>query len=143
MAEVTLTRQLDAPVDKIWNALTAKDELKKWYLELADFRAEVGFRFQFSGGASPEKQYIHHCEIKEVVPGKKLVYSWRFEGYTGDSLVTFELVAQGEKTLLKFSHTGIDTFAANNPDFATKNFAEGWNHIILTSLPNYVERKSA
>ena len=31
----------------------------------------------------------------------------------------------------------------DNPDLAAKNFAEGWNHIILKSLPAYIEGKSA
>ncbi|MBL8033523.1 MAG: SRPBCC domain-containing protein, partial [Leptospiraceae bacterium] len=82
------------------------------------------------------------CEVKEVIPQKKLSYSWRYEGYSGDSLVAFELVAQGSKTLLRFSHTGLDTFPADAPDLAAKNFAEGWNHIILKALPNYIEGKS-
>jgi uncharacterized protein YndB with AHSA1/START domain len=140
---IRLERVFDAPAEKIWNALVNKGEMKNWYFDLADFRAEVGFNFQFTGGPSPERQYIHLCEIKEVVPGRKLSYSWRYQGYSGDSLVTFELVAQGEKTLLKFSHTGLESFPADNPDLAAKNFAEGWNHIVLKALPAYVEGKSA
>ena len=143
MKVVQLTRLLDAPAEKVWRALTDRNEMKNWYFDLADFRADVGFTFQFAGGPAPERQYTHLCEVKEVVPGKKLSYSWRYQGYTGDSLVTFELEAQGNKTLLKFSHTGLDTFPAENADLAAKNFAEGWNHIILKALPNYVEGKSA
>lgn len=140
--ELKLERLLDAPADKVWRALTDRNEMKNWYFTLADFRVEVGFTFQFAGGPSPERQYTHLCEIKEIVPGKKLSYSWRYQGYSGDSLVTFELEAQGSKTLLRFSHTGLDTFPADNPDMSAKNFAAGWNHIVLKALPEYVERKS-
>lgn len=140
---IVLERVFEAPAEKIWNALVNKDEMKNWYFDLAEFRAEVGFSFKFTGGPSPEKQYHHLCEVQEVIQGKKLSYTWRYQGYAGNSLVTFELIPQGEKTLLKFSHTGLESFPADNPDLAAKNFAEGWNHIILKSLPAYVEGKSA
>lgn len=141
--EVKLERLLDARIEVVWQALIQKDEMKNWFFDLADFQADVGFTFQFVGGPSPERQYTHLCEVKEVIPQQKLSYSWRYEGCSGDSLVAFELVAQGSKTLLRFSHTGLDTFPADAPDLAAKNFAEGWNHIILKALPNYIEGKSA
>ena len=47
-----------------------KNEMKKWYFDLAEFKAEVGFKFQFSGGP-PEKQYLHLCEVTEIIPEKK------------------------------------------------------------------------
>ncbi|MFO1524475.1 MAG: SRPBCC domain-containing protein [Turneriella sp.] len=141
--EVKLERLLDARIEVVWQALIQKDEMKNWFFALADFQADVGFTFQFVGGPTPERQYTHLCEVKEVIPQKKLSYSWRYEGYSGDSLVAFELVAQGSKTLLRFSHAGLDTFPADAPDLAAKNFAEGWNHIILKALPNYIEGKSA
>lgn len=82
---------------------------------------------------------MHLCEITEVVPEKKLTYSWRYEGYSGNSFVTFELFEQDSKTLLKLTHIGLETFPQDNSDFAEKNFEAGWNHIIHTSLLNYLE----
>ena len=60
-------RLFDAPISKVWNAITDKEEMKKWYL--AEFEAEVGFTFQFAGGP-PDKQYLHLCEITEVITEK-------------------------------------------------------------------------
>jgi hypothetical protein len=34
----------------------------------------------------------------------------------------------------------LETFPADYPDFAKKNFAEGWNWIIGTSLKDYLEK---
>src|SRR5690606_14020447 len=110
-----------------------------WYFDLAEFKAEIGFKFQFTGGPSPDKQYVHLCEITEVIPEKKLTYNWRYKGFSGCSFVTFELFEQGDKTLLKLTHTGIDTFPKENMDFAIHNFEEGWNHFIHTGLKEYLE----
>ena len=45
----------------------------------------------------------------DVVDGKKLTYSWRYDGYPGNSFVTFELFGEGQKTRLKLTHEGIET----------------------------------
>ena len=136
---IIVERVYDAPVEKVWKAITDKDEMKQWYFELTEFKPEPGFRFQFTGGPDEGTQYLHLCEIKEVVNEKKLTYSWAYDGYPGFSLVTFELFPQGNKTLLKLTHNGVETFASAGPDFYKSNFVEGWNSIINTSLTNYVE----
>lgn len=122
---------------KVWRALTDKTEMKSWYFDLAEFKAEVGFKFEFLGGP-PEKSYRHLCEVTEVVPERKLTYSWRYDGYPGISYVTFELFDQGNQTLLRLTHAGTETFPAES-DFARKNFESGWDHIINTSLKKYLE----
>ena len=71
-------------------------------------------------------------------PRKKLAYSWRYEGYGDDSLVTFELFAEGNKTRLKLMHEALESFPPM-PDFAGTNFVEGWSSLIGSSLKNFVE----
>jgi uncharacterized protein YndB with AHSA1/START domain len=127
----------NAPVKTVWKALTDKNEMKIWYFDLEEFKPEVGFKFSFTGGPSPEKQYLHICEITEVIPEKKLTHTWRYDGYPGNSFLTFELTAQGNKTVLKLSHKDLETLPRDNPDFAIKNFEEGWNSIINDALENY------
>jgi len=134
----TIERLLQDPVDKVWKALTDKDEMKKWYFDLSAFHPQVGFEFSFNGQGHDCEQYVHHCKITEVIPGKKLSYSWRYEGYPGISVVTFELFSEGDKTRLKLTHAGLESFPQDKPDFAVKSFAEGWTEIIGKSLPNYL-----
>ncbi len=126
-----------ASKEKVWNAITDKNEMKKWYFDIADFKPEVGFEFQFIGG-TPEKSYLHLCKITEAVKESKLSYSWRYDGYEGKSFVTFELTAEGDNTKLKLTHKDLETFPADNPDFAKKNFEEGWNYILGTALKEFL-----
>ena len=137
---IILERILNAPVKKVWTAISNKDEMKKWYFNLAAFKAEVGFKFQFSGGPSDDVQYLHLCEVTEVIPEKKLTYSWKYDGYEGISHVTFELSAVGDQTKLVLTHKGLESFPKSNPHFGRHNFVEGWNHIIGKSLPEYLEK---
>ncbi|HQW02016.1 MAG TPA: SRPBCC domain-containing protein, partial [Saprospiraceae bacterium] len=45
-----IERTLNAPIDRVWQAITNKSQMKQWYFDLADFKAEVGFQFEFIGG---------------------------------------------------------------------------------------------
>jgi len=135
-----IERIYNAPVDILWRAITDKNEMKKWYFDLEEFRAEPGFRFSFTGGKD-DREYIHLCEVKEVIPMKKLSYTWKYKGYTGESKVTFELFPEGDKTRLKLTHDGLDSFpSADNPDLAKENFAQGWTDIIGRSLIEYIAK---
>ena len=129
----------NSEIKKVWKAITDKDEMRNWYFDLREFKPETGFEFSFSGGPSEDNQYLHLCKVTEVIPEKKLTYSWRYDGYEGISYVTFKLFPEGEKTKLKLTHSGLETFPADNPDFAKKNFAAGWKEIIGTSLKKYLE----
>lgn len=135
---IVLERLFYAPVSKVWKAITDKHEMKNWYFDLAEFKVEKGFKFQFLAGEDG-KEYLHLCEITEVITEKKLTYSWRYDGYAGNSFVTFELFQQGSKTLLRLTHEGLETFPKENPDFAVTNFEQGWNAIINTALKKYLE----
>jgi uncharacterized protein YndB with AHSA1/START domain len=137
---VIVERSFNAPVTKVWEALTDNDKMKQWYFQLPEFKAEVGFEFEFTGGEPNGKQFLHKCVIKEVIPFKKLAYTWRYDGYEGDSLVAFELTEEGSGTHVKVTHSGLETFPpieAFNPN----NFKMGWTAILGTSLHDFLEQE--
>ena len=138
-----IERTYDAPVATVWKALTERDRMKQWYFNLAVFKAEVGFEFRFFGEGRQGENYLHLCKITAVEPQKKLAYSWRYDGFEGNSLVTFELFDEGGKTRIRLTHEGLETFPANNPDFAKESFAAGWTEIIGAGLKKYVEVPSS
>jgi uncharacterized protein YndB with AHSA1/START domain len=136
---ITIEQSFKAPIDSLWKAITNRDEMKIWYFDFHEFIPEVGFEFQFWGGPSEDRQYLHLCKITEVAPFLKLAYSWRYNGYRGNTLVTFSLSTDSTQTFLKLTHEGLETFPEDNPDFARKNFIEGWNWIIGKSLKEHLE----
>jgi uncharacterized protein YndB with AHSA1/START domain len=131
---------LNAPVSKVWKAISNKDEMKQWYFDIKEFKPEVGFEFMFSAG-NEEKKYTHLCKITEVLREQKLSYTWAYEGVPVQTLVTFELFKEGpDKTRVRLIHKGVEKFPADNKDLAKENFADGWTPIIGTSLKEYVEK---
>ncbi|GAA4279294.1 SRPBCC family protein [Aquimarina mytili] len=141
MKTVVVKETYDAPIESIWKALTDKEEMKKWYFDLSEFKPEVGFEFQFEGQGVKGERYIHLCKITEVIPLKRLQYSWEYENFKGSSLVTFDLSKEGNKTQLTLTHTGLETFPQDNPDFDIKNFEGGWTELLTKLLCDYLTTK--
>src|SRR6266567_707012 len=134
---VVIERTFHVPVARVWKALTDADQMRVWYFDLEEFKPEVGFEFEFTVEHEGTK-YHHLCKITEVIPQKKIAYTWRYAGEEGDSLVTFELFADGGKTRLKLTHEGLETFP-KLPAYARTNFEAGWTEIIGSSLKQFVE----
>ena len=85
-----IEQEFNAPLDLVWRAITEVELMKKWYFNISYFKPEKGCKFQFEGGQE-NRRFLHLCEVLEVVPLKRLKYSWKYEGYEGTSFVTFEL----------------------------------------------------
>ena len=136
---IIVERIFNAPVGRVWTALTDVNEMRQWYFDLKEFKPEIGFEFEFvvehEGNA-----YYHLCKVTEVIPQKKIAYTWRYKGEPGESLVTFELFPDGDNTRLKLTHTGIETFP-KTPAYARENFETGWTTLIDSELRQFVEGK--
>ena len=137
---IVMERTLNAPVAKVWKALTNVDQMREWYFDLKEFKPQIGFEFEFVVEHEGNR-YHHLCRVTELIPQKKIAYTWRYKGELGNSLVTFELLAEGDKTRLKLTHSGIETFP-KTPAYARKNFEAGWTAIVGTELKKFVERSS-
>ncbi|HZK77152.1 MAG TPA: SRPBCC domain-containing protein [Candidatus Kapabacteria bacterium] len=141
---VIVERTFNAPVDRVWEAISNNDAMKQWYFKLPEFRPEVGFEFEFEGVKPNKGIVLHKCRVTEVISGQKLAYTWQYEEYKGISTVTIELFAEGKHTKLRLTHSGLDSFIINNdPALDAHNFAAGWADIIGRSLKEFVEMQSS
>ena len=136
---IVIERNFKASTAIIWNALTDLSQLKKWYFDLDGFQPVPGFRFRFAGKGSTGEEYMHDCRVLEVIPGKKIAYSWTYENREGYSVVSFELFPDGDETRLVLTHTGVASFAANGSDFMNESFTQGWTEIIGNQLRLFLE----
>jgi len=135
-----IERSYDASSSNVWKAITEKELIRQWFFEIQDFRPDVGFQFSHSK-EDGDNSYLLICTVTEVLVGKRLSYSWKYEGIPGDSLVTFEIFPEGKKTKLRLTHAGLETFPANRPElFGRDKFATGWNYLIEETLPRFLEQ---
>ena len=132
-----LEQVYDAPIEKVWQALTDKDSMREWYFpQLINFEPVAGFKFEFNDAGS---NYKKEWQVTQVEAGRKLAHTWVYKNYPGSSEVTFELFNEGGKTRLKLTHTGLASFP-HKAHFARHRFEDGWHSIIGSNLKSYLEK---
>ena len=112
------------PPEKVWKALTTAELIGRWLMP-NDFEPVVGKRFTFQTKPIDEWDGVVHCEVLEVVPQQRLVYSWK--GSTLDSVVTWTLRAEDGGTRLRMVHAG---FRSPDNDMAYEAMSPGWGRIV-------------
>jgi uncharacterized protein YndB with AHSA1/START domain len=142
-APVVVERTYGASINAVWKAITEFDQMRQWYMPaLRAFEPKVGFETEFSVEHEGNK-FPHIWKVTEVVPGKKIAYTWKFPGNPGESLATFELFPEGENTRLRLTHSGLETHdGRNNPALARKNFQWGWNE-LGNALEQFLQKTNA
>jgi glutathione S-transferase len=112
--ELKLERTLDAPVERVWSALTDAGSVARWYGPSDDFRIEVREWECRVGGEYRVAMHhkdgpVHTCYgvFRTIDAPRRIAYTWAWEGAPPmDTLVTFDLAAEGGKTRLSFAHVG-------------------------------------
>ena len=69
--EITIKRS----AEKVWEALTHPEKMKKWYFNISNFEAKEGEIFDFVVSITDEEgvhDFRHLFKIVEVIPNKKL-----------------------------------------------------------------------
>lgn len=99
------------PAAEVWEYLTQPALLSQWLMP-NNFQLAVGHEFQFTAKPMPQfnSDGIFHCRVTEIVPFKKLSYSWKTGPGNGDisldTLVVWTLVEEANGTSLHLEHTG-------------------------------------
>ncbi len=127
-------------LEKLWKAISDKGEMKKWYFDIEDFKLEIGHEFNFWAGPPDEDLWHHRCVIKECVPTEKLVYSWTYPGYEGESILSWQLSKVDESHCkLILTHEFPIAFDESVEALKEENFQEGWTYILSIGLKEYLE----
>ncbi|KUG25542.1 hypothetical protein ASZ90_004635 [hydrocarbon metagenome] len=127
-------------IQRIWNSITDIKEMHNWYFEnIPSFLPEVGFKTQFNI-QSEERNFLHIWQVIEVIPARLIKYNWKYEGYNGDSNVTFELFDQNDKTKLRLTVEILEDFSEDIPEFRRESCINGWNYFIQNRLKEYLEK---
>ena len=138
LPSVTIVRRIKAPPAKVYAALTEPKLMVRWWgpdagpTLSAEADVRPGGRFSIVFRLLNGEEHNPTGIYQEVVPGKKLVFTWEWAGtQERESLVTIALRRDGEGTLLTLMH---EQFA---DEAARDRHARGWNG-TLDKLENYV-----
>ncbi len=113
---------------EVWEYLTIPELMEQWLMK-SDFKPIVGYQFQFNSKPIPQLDFdgTFYCTVLEVVPLKKLTYSWKSgpgeRNIRIDSIVEWVLNAKENGTELVLKHSGF-SLVDNLPMYAGLN--DGW-----------------
>jgi uncharacterized protein YndB with AHSA1/START domain len=110
---LALQRHYPVAPEKVWRAWTDAEAVKRWWgpgpgepVSLAELDVRVGGRFRIVFGGPDGK--MHECAgvYKEVVPNRKLVFTWHWPNSTPErvSVVTIIFKEVNGETDLLFNH---------------------------------------
>jgi uncharacterized protein YndB with AHSA1/START domain len=129
---VIVERQLAAPAEKIWRALTQPHLIEEWLMK-TDFKPVKGQKFQLRKDPTPEISVVIDCEVRDLEENKTLSYSWA--AYGTETIVTFTLTPKDGGTVLRVEQAG---FPAENKA-AIKGANASWPH-FLAELEDLLKR---
>ena len=135
---LTLHRTVDAPVETVYAAWTDPDIVGRWFAPgaLAVARAvaevEVGGTFLVEMRGADGENHVTRGVYREVVPNRRLVHTWQWEGSDEESLVTVEFEPAPEgATRLTLTHSRLADAEARD------RHEEGWTGCLKKLVAMY------
>jgi uncharacterized protein YndB with AHSA1/START domain len=129
---ITVEAVLPHKPEAVWKTLTTGTLIAQWLMP-NDFEPVVGKRFTFKTKPMGGWDGMVRCEVLEIVPNERLVYSWKGGADDSlkfaklDSVVTWTLTPADGGTLLKLVHSG---FRPPENDFAFEAMSPGWSRVM-------------
>ncbi len=123
------------PPEVVWEFLTNQELITQWLMP-GDLKPIPGHEFQLRAKPMPEMDFdgIFYCKILEVVPLKKLSYSWKFgpgNEELSNSTVNWTLTEKDNGTELLLIHRD---FADSVNPLMFNSMEKGWLVLITKML---------
>ena len=143
--EINIETAIDSSVDSIWEAWTKNELITKWFSPEANIEPRVGGAFElFFDPSNHNHECTKGCVFTKVEKNRILEFTWKGPGQFSDFMnnpsslttVKLEFFVEGEKTKLKFEHSGWGDSV--DWDKARNWHEEQWN-AVLNELKKYIE----
>jgi uncharacterized protein YndB with AHSA1/START domain len=132
---ITKKQFIKAAPERVFKALTEKQELEHWFVQEADIALRPGgtIRTNWAPGMG------EHGKVKEVKPFQLFSFTWEGAFSPTPTSLTFELTKENEGTLLILTHSGIGEGEGWN---AYTNISKAWDS-HLKDLTSWIPAKIA
>lgn len=138
---------IDATPEAIYQVISTSEHLREWWPDEAELTPTPGATgvISFGDRSTPEAKVVALTVVEADPPGRfsfRWVYDQDEAAIPGNSLlVTFELVASGAGTLLRFTETGFQDKGWEGAvlEEQYREHTTGWDH-FLPRLVSYVAR---
>ena len=140
-APIVVEQTFESTTAQLWEAITELNQMRKWFFEnVKSFEPKEGFQTRFMV-ENEGRKFPHLWKVVAVEPGKRIKYNWKYEGYVGNSFVTFELSEQDNYSKLTLTHDVTESFPQEISEFQRESCEEGWKWFIKERLKEYFQNK--
>ncbi|MGH3726817.1 MAG: SRPBCC family protein [Mycobacterium sp.] len=112
-ATLAFERRLPYPVETVWSAIADPEQRRIWIGETT-LETHAGGHFEMVPSGPPLPPEVKRVTGRVLVwePPHVLEHEWK-QSIVDDSVVRYELSADGDGTLLRFTHRGLSVQHAN------------------------------
>ena len=140
------TIEIDAPPQRVWQALTDPRELSAWFQVIIDGTIAPGSEVQMTSTHAGYEGQRFKVWFVELTPPKRLVWQWHpgeveaTIDYSREArtTVTFVLEPSGSGTRVILSETGFDEIAIARRAKVFADNSQGWSE-VLTWLQRHAQ----
>jgi len=120
---IIVARRIDVPVEEVWAAWVEPDRISRWFSPDTEQDVRVGGRYR--NGDGDEGEFL------EVVPNRRLKFTWEQPDYAPGSFVIVDLLPSSDgSTEVRVEHANVACDDAGDLEL-------GWNWSI-DSLDSYL-----
>lgn len=127
ISSLILEREINAPIEKVFQAWTQPELIAAWFSPAADFSVSVPILDLKIGGSyriemiNPDGETCSAIgEYLEITEPDRLVFTWSWDGGDSGMLVTIDLSESAGKTSLRLTHEKFPD------DSSREQHNEGW-----------------
>ena len=133
LPDIRYTEVYNAPIAKVWNAVSTAEGIAAWFMPTVDFEPVEGHEFHLNAGQFG----MSPCKVTHIDPPNRFSFNWG-----KDWTLTFVLKDLDGKTELTLIHSGWDAnkvteFGAPHTPIR-ENMNQGWAGLVK-KLQGYVE----
>lgn len=138
--------EIEAPVDRVWQALVDAAELSAWFRVTIDGTIQAGRTITMTSTLPSHAGMTFDVDIVELTRPTRVVWRW----HPGDpetntdysdepkTTVVFTLTALGGRTRVEVSETGFDQISLARRAKAFADNSQGWTEVTVW-LKDHVE----
>ncbi len=125
--QVVFRRRYAKPIEKVWAAITVPERIADWLAE-AEIEMRVGGAIRLNWNKGTNRM---EGRVVALDPPNTFAWTWTLDGR--ESVVRFDLKAEGDGCWLTLTHSGVDTRSGG--------VRAGW-HSHLEGIPDAIEGRA-
>ena len=121
---IRVSRYINARPEVVFSFFTSSEKWSIWQGRTAIIDARPGGVYSMT---APNRN-VASGQVLEIEANRRISFTWGWAGHPtvppGSTMVTIELMADGEGTLVVLTHSGL-------PESETDLHTRGWNHYLV------------